>query len=562
MQFITILEPLRKPQLLPVTSGAAAALLVYLTAAILTGSGSITPTSLAGSLAVGLLVAAASFLLFRQGANPLATAGKRSCPPAGEGKSPHGMTGSRSVLPAPEAAPAATIQLERVGSIAADLAARCRTALEECQALDQETSTLAVSEEKARQTVSELDSFARELLQTIEEMTSRTDERASLSTEMSATTDAIAKSISDYSGAVLETSSSIEEMARSSKETAGNIEALGASTEQTYSSINEISATISSVHDTAQKTAAFSASVQQKAREGMAAMGATLKAMREIEKCSGESFDAINRLSVHSARIGDFVRVIQEVVEQTNLLSLNASIIAAQAGERGKAFAVVAEEVRQLAHRTSSSAGEINELVKNVQKETAAVQRSVVQGKDRVKDGVKISTMAGDALKKIEESAGETSQMVQKIAWATQEQAKASLMISEESEKNLGRLKQVTNAIREQERGTAGIVRTLENMRTLSQQVTSSTEEQARANRIYLQSVLEESEQIRKLRDHHRQKIASGQGIGDSLQETAQLVALASDRTERLEVAVAAACQLSSQLQAQFSDVSGDSAAA
>ena len=135
-------------------------------------------------------------------------------------------------------------------------------------------------------------------------------------------------------------------------------------------------------------------------------------------------------------------------------------------------------------------------------------------------------------------------------------------MISEESEKNLERLKQVTSAIREQERGTAGIVRTLENMRTLSQQVTSSTEEQARANRIYLQNVLEESERIRKLRDRHRQKISAGQGIGDSLQETVELVALTNSRSERLEAEMAILVQLSSLLQAELADERGDAAAA
>ena len=102
----------------------------------------------------------------------------------------------------------------------------------------------------------------------------------------------------------------------------------------------------------------------------MEAMTATIAAMLQIEQNNDQSVDAIKRLSHHSLRVGEFLKVIKDVVAQTNLLSLNASIIAAQAGEQGKSFAVVAEEVRALAQRTSASTSEIEELVRNIQTET------------------------------------------------------------------------------------------------------------------------------------------------------------------------------------------------
>jgi methyl-accepting chemotaxis protein len=98
---------------------------------------------------------------------------------------------------------------------------------------------------------------------------------------------------------------------------------------------------------------------------------------------------------------------------------------------------VVAEEVRLLARRSAASAGEINDLVKNIRQETEGVQKTVAQGKEKILSGVKISAQASDALSKIETNAAETSAMVKKIATATVEQALGSRLINEEAEKNL-----------------------------------------------------------------------------------------------------------------------------
>jgi methyl-accepting chemotaxis protein len=230
-------------------------------------------------------------------------------------------------------------------------------------------------------------------------------------------------------------------------------------------------------------------------------MAATMQAMQEIVNSNDESFASINRLSRYSARVGEFLVVIQEVVEQTNLLSLNASIIAAQAGERGKAFAVVAEEVRSLAHRTSASTKEIEELVRNIQNETATVQRSVSLGRDKVTEGVKISSLANDALATIDKSAEEASRMVANIASETAEQSVDIQRITEEAEKNLERVRQVTQATEQQQDATNQILKNLEHMRELAHRINSSAQEQAKGNRLYLKSVLEDNDRTRAIKE-------------------------------------------------------------
>lgn len=368
----------------------------------------------------------------------------------------------------------------------------------------------------------------------IDELSNRTEERASISTEMSATTDAIAENINQYSSFVFETSSSIEEMTRAIKETADNIRGLSSSTEQTVSAISQISASQSNVRENSERGATVSGNVRNHAQQGLISMAATMRAMQEIVKSNEESFESINRLSRYSARVGEFLSVIQEVVDQTNLLSLNASIIAAQAGERGKAFAVVAEEVRSLAHRTSASTKEIEDLVRNIQKETAAVQRSVSQGKDKAKEGAKISSLANDALVTIDNSAEEASRVVARIADETIEQSAGIQRIADEAENNLERVRQITIATGQQQEGTSQILNNLERMRELAHRINSSAQEQARGNRLYLKSVMEDNERTQELKEDascHIQVVA--QAV-DAVQQVDRLIS--SNATDSMKI--------------------------
>jgi methyl-accepting chemotaxis protein len=424
--------------------------------------------------------------------------------------------------------------VETVTRLAADISSRHGRLTSDFSHTVSSNEKQAVREKETLKAVDDMNLFFKDLLNEIEEIATRTDDRASISTQMSSATDAIALNIKEYSSSVMETSVSIEEMALSIKKSRTNVEALTASTEQTFNSINTISTSIADVRDNARRTSDCSEKVQVEAVEGMAAMAATISTMMEIERNSDRSVDAINRLSVHSMRVGEFLNVIKEVVAQTNLLSLNASIIAAQAGDRGKAFAVVAEEVRGLANRTSASTDEIADLVKNIQNETVAAEKAATQGKEKVVEGVRVSEMANLALHKIEESAAEASGMVQQIAAATDEQASGSSLITDEAEKNLTRVKQFSNAILEEESGAGLIVRTLERMRGLSQKISLSTEEQARGNRLYMKSVLEDNDKVKRLKETCIKQIEMGDVLRNDVTEVDRLIEATAGEAKRI----------------------------
>src|SRR5512135_774710 len=154
-------------------------------------------------------------------------------------------------------------------------------------------------------------------------------------------------------------------------------------------------------------------------------------AMERIKKVVGRYSSLVNRLGKRSEEIGTILGVIVEVTERTNLLALNASILAAQAGEHGKGFAVVAEEIKALADRTAGSAQDIAKLIATVQKETKEAVAAMTNSLTAVEEGVSRSQDAGVALNKILTSSSRSAETANMIERAMSEQARGIKQVSE-----------------------------------------------------------------------------------------------------------------------------------
>lgn len=397
------------------------------------------------------------------------------------------------------------------------------------------------------------DSF-RQMQAAIEQVAGRSDMQVSLSAQMSATIDNIAGYMREYAESVQNTSASIEEVVASIRETGNNIEELASSTEQTASSIIEISTAIALVRDHAERTAVSSGDVQQRANAGLASMAATMEVMQKIEQSSELSFASISRLSIHSDAVGKIIAVIRDVVKQTNLLSLNASIIAAQAGEQGKSFFVVAEEVRALALRSAQSAGQIEELVADIQAETANVHHAVSLGKDQVKEGVLVAASTNKALNQIGANVAEVLEMVRNIVTATKEQANASKLISCEADKNLVRVKQVIRAVQEEKQTTDQISVTLQRMHELSAHITSAIAEQVQGNRIFMSGVKQDNSMIQKLQETATVQGDAADGVAVFVRDTGKLIETNSDRASGICEEIEAIAQLTALLNEEMAD--------
>jgi methyl-accepting chemotaxis protein len=192
----------------------------------------------------------------------------------------------------------------------------------------------------------------------------------------------------------------------------------------------EMAATLNSVADSTHQAASLSNQVDSAAGEGMASVGDSFTCMEMINESMTKTLETVERLETSSNKIGEIINLIEDIADQTNLLALNAAIEAARAGEHGRGFAVVADEVKNLSAKTASSTKEISQIIKKIQIESREAAVSISEEKVRVEEGVAKSMVAKSCLENILQLAGESTDMISQIASATEEQSATTNEIS------------------------------------------------------------------------------------------------------------------------------------
>lgn len=195
---------------------------------------------------------------------------------------------------------------------------------------------------------------------------------------------------------------------------------------QVAAAMEEISVANSEVANSASGTGEAVHRNEQYAQQGDANMAKNREAMEKVVATANNSANIVGKLNDSIQKIGQITTVIKEIADQTNLLALNAAIEAARAGEQGRGFAVVADEVRKLAERTTASTSEISGVVESIRTETEAAVASMGQVEREVQDGANYSRLTGEALKQIVEAANQVSGLVGNIVTSTKEQSTAT----------------------------------------------------------------------------------------------------------------------------------------
>ncbi len=274
----------------------------------------------------------------------------------------------------------------------------------------------------------------------------------SIKMELRSTNDSLIISINSLtfslSELIRQINEGVETTAATSYQMSTNADSLATASQEQAAQADEVASAVEEMSRTVTEnamSAGRTAEVAQKngtiAKDGGNVVDQTISKMKDIANVVMDSVSNISKLGESSKEIGEIVSVIDDIADQTNLLALNAAIEAARAGEQGRGFAVVADEVRKLAERTTSATKQIATMIKSIQLETEGAVVAMNKGAQEVQNGISLADKAGYALQEVVSSSQEVLDMINQIVVASEEQSATSEQIS----KNVMSISKVTS---------------------------------------------------------------------------------------------------------------------
>lgn len=251
----------------------------------------------------------------------------------------------------------------------------------------------------------------------------RNDEFGILLKALNQTRNNLSETLGEVNGITTQLAAAAEQLSVVTNQTSAGVHNQRIETEQVATAMNEMSATVHEVAQNAEEAAAAAQKADQQAKTGNQALQIALADINRLSQDVHSSAEAIQRLNQDSSSIGTVLTVINSIAEQTNLLALNAAIEAARAGEAGRGFAVVADEVRNLAHRTQQSITQIEELIANLQQGSKNAVEMMDSSRTLASLTLEHAQQAGEELSAITRTVSEIQAMNMQIATAAEEQS-------------------------------------------------------------------------------------------------------------------------------------------
>ena len=314
--------------------------------------------------------------------------------------------------------------------------------------------------------------------------------------DMATNNDKLADTMQNMANQVNESAQGIDRIAVLVQETASNVNDLEGELAGASGSMTELMTAFQHVEQNAQDTVLLSSQASNSATNGGDALKATLHGIDKIKGASETAFDVINGLNDTTSEIGNIIAVIKGVADQTNLLALNASIIASQAGEHGKGFGVVADEIKNLAETTRSAAADIVGLIDKIQQESLHAIEAMSRGMENVAQGIKLGRQADEAFGKIQESTSSSSDMVQAIAQATQNQARQTKIVAGAIQRIALNVRQMARSATDQASNTREIRDGTRRMNALTETVATAGADQAQGSQLVIDAINEITEMV------------------------------------------------------------------
>jgi twitching motility protein PilJ len=293
------------------------------------------------------------------------------------------------------------------------------------------------------------------------------DITGAIADSMNYTIDELRNLVTGVNNAAIQVTQKTAQAQSISAELLGAAERQSKEIEETTTQVLQVSRSISEVSSTAEEGARVAQRSLAAADKGRSAVQNSISGMNDIREQIQETSKRIKRLGESSQEIGEIVELISDITEQTNVLALNAAIQAASAGEAGRGFSVVAEEVQRLAERSGEATKQIGAIVKTIQADTQDAVAAMEKSTQGVVEGAKLSDAAGQALSEIDFVTKNLAQLIQTISQATHTQANATNKVAQNMQDILEITRQTT-------RGTQQAAGSIRDLAAVAQELKSS----------------------------------------------------------------------------------------
>jgi methyl-accepting chemotaxis protein len=372
------------------------------------------------------------------------------------------------------------------------------------------TAAVQTSSDTSNRIAIEVDDRVKAELNALSQALNYSNDLGTTSGTVADNAEAVARRVSDISSAVAQMTASIQEMDQ-------NLLTLATVVEQAVANTQEMSASIVQVAGNADRVRSESNVTDQQVREGRNEVLALSKGMGSISDTVKDVVTEMQSLDGASRQIGEILGLIEEIADQTNLLALNAAIEAARAGEHGRGFAVVADEVRKLAENSASSTKQIGQLVADIQRRTSAVLERTARANSLVQSNAESARNVTQMIETISTRVTEVAQLVSEISIATTEQARSSEELAKASEQMGAMTHEAAATMREQAITSNQILESVSEIENRTAQVARASTEQQSA----IQALGTRIQQTSELGTQNSEAIASLTTSADDVQSEA-----------------------------------------
>jgi methyl-accepting chemotaxis protein len=400
-----------------------------------------------------------------------------------------------------EMADALQSQNRAIGESGATIAERARVLTHGSEALlDRSRKQTQLAEdatgatEKLRLGIHSIVKLAEEVSTLTEDCASRTTELRSLTKQTHGNAETLFVSVEKSSASTMEMSAAARQMLTVSQH-------LSSAGDEIVSFAAEMEATADQVRTAARSTADLSTRVREEAQGGGKMVDATLGGIHSSRDTAERASHALTQLQGELANVSGIIAVIEEITERTNLLALNAAIIAAQAGEHGRGFTVVADEIRELADRTRRSTEDIRKIIGSVDEGSRTAVTTMRDGVEHVRHAVQQAGEASTALRGIVDRADESSKHMEHIVRSLEEQTAASRRLRQIASRMSDLIGENRRAVEEQARGAEVMAVEAERVRDIGAQVMRATEEETSAETGIAKAMETIDTEARRMRD-------------------------------------------------------------